>query len=417
MKMITLGLPLALGLTILSTTSVAGTWASGPDMAQQRYYHTATRLRSGEVVVIGGSGESTRALDSAEIYDPARSNFSPAAGRMGRSRVWHSATRLRNGQVLVVGGMNAEYASHDTAELFDPATRSFRLVRGRLSVARYKHTATLLPGGKVLIAGGGSGTGVAEPPATVLDSAEIYDPASETFTPVSSRMASPRYVHTATSLRIRSGLYRGAVLLIGGDDGAAGPFSGLTACELFVPRLGRFEYGGDLLVGRLRHTATRIRSRSSSGSSSGRTRRSGQDPQAGSVKSTLQVLVAGGTIESRRAEIYDFRTRTFSFTDETSSLHFSSASATFLPGKSGRVLLVGGTNGDYYSCTDACPRVLDTSQEYVVGAREWRRRNALHTARAYHTATRLLSGKVLIVGGYSSGGDLSSLRSSELYTP
>src|SRR5450755_1349289 len=46
---------------------------------------------------------------------------------------------------------------------------------GSMTSARYNHTATLLPNGKVLIAGGTNGS-------TFLNTAELYDPASGTFT-------------------------------------------------------------------------------------------------------------------------------------------------------------------------------------------------------------------------------------------
>jgi hypothetical protein len=71
----------------------------------------------------------------------------------------------------------------------------------------YRHRATLLPNGKVLIAGGYNSTGP-------LSSAELYDPASGTFT-ASAPMTSARYLHTATLLP------NGKVLIAGGQSGSA----------------------------------------------------------------------------------------------------------------------------------------------------------------------------------------------------
>src|SRR5262249_30403022 len=56
-----------------------------------------------------------------------------------------------------------------TAEIYEPASGTFTPA-GSMTSARMTHTATLLPNGKVLIAGGETFT------------AELYDPAAATFT-------------------------------------------------------------------------------------------------------------------------------------------------------------------------------------------------------------------------------------------
>ena len=59
---------------------------------------------------------------------------------------------LPNGKVLVAGGDDAGVALA-SAELYDPASGTWTAT-GSLATARYVHTATLLPNGKVLVAGG-----------------------------------------------------------------------------------------------------------------------------------------------------------------------------------------------------------------------------------------------------------------------
>jgi hypothetical protein len=119
-----------------------------------RYNHTATLLPNGKVLIAGGTDGGATA--SAELYDPITSTYTPT-GSMIAKRYDHRATLLPNGKVLIAGGYDSTLPggadSLASAELYDPATGTFTAT-GSMSVERYSPTATLLPNGKVLIAGG-----------------------------------------------------------------------------------------------------------------------------------------------------------------------------------------------------------------------------------------------------------------------
>src|SRR5207247_2133034 len=78
-----------------------------------------------------------------------------------------------NGKVLVAGGEN------NPSEVYDPDTGAWS-ASGNLNIARGSFTATLLPNGKVLVAGG---LGVESGRYVMLNSAELYDPATSVWSP------------------------------------------------------------------------------------------------------------------------------------------------------------------------------------------------------------------------------------------
>ena len=102
---------------------------------------------------------------------------------MQNGRFNHTATLLFNGKVLVAGGANftgaypSLFATLADAELYDPATGTWTAT-GAMTIPRQYHTATLLPDGQVLVAGGTSDvyTGSEPDRYNSLSSAELYDP-------------------------------------------------------------------------------------------------------------------------------------------------------------------------------------------------------------------------------------------------
>ncbi|PYJ20086.1 MAG: hypothetical protein DME99_10960, partial [Verrucomicrobia bacterium] len=149
--------------------------------------HAATALSDGRVLITGGHDNTGNLVAVSEIFDP-ETQISTASATLTTARVDHTATRLADGRVLVVGG-TGDSGSLSSAEIFDPAhpENGFTTVGSAMSAARTRHTATLLNSGSVLIAGG-EATGTAE----------MFDPATQTFSPTLWPLTVARSGHTAT---------------------------------------------------------------------------------------------------------------------------------------------------------------------------------------------------------------------------
>lgn len=207
-----------------------------------RIYHTLTTLANGEVLLAGGAiytAPSTRPRD-AYYYRPADQTFYIESNQMVSGRAWATATLLHDGSVLIAGGDDASGNPMATAERFFPNPSFggvFKPVAGAMAAPRAEHTATLLPDGKVLLAGGRRQAG---PAGALNDSAELYDPATDTFTPLVSTLRAPRVWHSATRL------LDGRVLVAGGASAVYPSVAISPQSDLFDPATGLFAATGNL---------------------------------------------------------------------------------------------------------------------------------------------------------------------------
>ena len=220
----------------------SGTWSSAAPMSEARYFHTATLLQNGQVLVAGGCTLSSCGAftGDSELYDPT-SNSWTLTGSLGTPRWYHTATLLGNGQVLVIGGANR--SAQNSSELYDPVAGAWSNAPNTI-YPRFQHAATLLADGKVLVTGGH--------PWAVLATAELYDPSTNLWT-ATGNMTQPRFAHTATLLT------DGTVLLAAGG---ALRGCGRTVCayptatsEVYNESTGKFTRLANLNQARYYHTA------------------------------------------------------------------------------------------------------------------------------------------------------------------
>jgi hypothetical protein len=318
-------------------------------------------------------------IPSAEVFDPSQGKFS-TTGTPCIARELHTATLLMNGKVLVAGGNR--FSGYPTwlpatpiAELYDPASRSFTFT-GSMQAARTQHTATLLADGRVLIVGGSTSV-------EALTSSEIYDPTAGSFVAAAS-LASPRSSHTATMLP------SGKVLIVGGENAEGA----LASAELYDPTTNTFTSTGSMTTARSGHTATLLAN--------------GKVLIAGGASSPAfgigQMYIGVASLPT--AELYDPDTGTFSPTG-TMTVGRLAHTATLLP--NGKVLITGG-----YIAWDGQAGYQSTgsAEIYDPVSGSFSSTDPMIATRFWHSATLLQDGSVLIAGGI--GADLPR-ASAEIY--
>lgn len=170
------------------------------NLTTSRQESEETLLLTGRVLLSGGFDTNCNILGSAELYDPVSQKFT-STGNLNFSRLGQASTLLPDGRVLVTGGLPG--VSLISAENY--ANGIFTSSNGTLTHSRFNHTSTLLDDGTVLLVGGTGDGGSSR-------TAEIYDPATDSFRPTVGSMASSYSGHRAVKLR------NGNVLLIGGGN-------------------------------------------------------------------------------------------------------------------------------------------------------------------------------------------------------
>jgi hypothetical protein len=343
-----------------------------PTLSQARNYHTAVLLGDGRVLIVGGfnggflPSTETDVLASAEVWDPATRLFTPA-GSLNEARYGFTATLLADGRVLVVGGGTNPHASSPpaefpTAEIWDPATASFSAA-GSLADGRVGHRGILLADGRVLVVGGRRNDPGNQ---QEIRSAEIWDPRTESFSGAGQGPAG--------SLELF--LIDGQVLAVGTP--ITGGFS--MGVQLWDPSEGSFSH-----IGRLLHSFGRA-----------------------TLLSDGRVLVVGGN-RGGGLEAHVFDPAEF-YSSSAGQLigqgeNLDGFTATLL--LDGRVLIVGGG-------TEFGPALA--AQVWDPATSSFNLTGQPAEGRGLHSATLLGDGRVLIVGGTTADGSIGS-ATAEIWDP
>jgi hypothetical protein len=282
---------------------------------------------------------------------------------MGPARWGHRATLLENGKVLITGFYSK------IAEIYDPASSEFRPVSGMVYNHGVYSTATRLNDGRVLIVGG----------SDAPSSAAILDPHTEQF-------AETRSLDIPSTEQSATVMADGRVLVAGGEVGPRN--AGLAYAEVFDPMTGWFKTVGAMAERRKSHGAVLL--------------------PDGRV-----LLVGGGALrpdgtpgDLRTAELFYPVSGGFATTGRMNSRHENLWCTEPLVLDDGRVLIVGGASAH-------CGELYDP----VSG--RFSQTGRLLTSRSAATAAKLPDGRVLVCGGYSisESGAAATLDTSEFYDP
>ena len=287
-----------------------------------------------------------------------------------------------SGDVVLIGGWSKGNKSTASAEFFNPTTKKFSSL-GSMPLGEGLGVGALLTSGvphnEILVAGGfggkskftkkGVSTTITGGATTQL---EIFDPATGKFTAAGAPLLTARVGASATALA------SGKILIAGGTDSSGNP---TNTAEVFDPATGKTTATlNHMSSPRALHSATLLGDNT--------------------------VLIAGGATDStgdltNSADIYDPSTN--SFTATGTMVEASGAHSAVLLGTgslSGQVLIAGG----FTNVSSALFASYTVEAYDPVGKVFNYTASSMNNSRAFHTATVLGNGKVLIAGGFYAGG-------------
>jgi len=373
-------------------TCERGDFTVGPNMSMGRFIHRTAKLQDGRILLTGGAWKLYDFTATVDIYDPATNTITPAAP-MNIKRWSHAQVTLNNGKVLVVGGRDAVSGTTpgarvlSSAELYDPATNTWTFT-GSISVARRSPTITLLNDGRVLVAGGGDrASSTVTLPLSIV---EIYDPATGTFSVVGN-MTTPRNAHSANLLN------DGTVLITGGTVGISTVWP-TTLAEIFNPADNSFTAVGPSLFPHLAQVGVKMRD--------------GRVLIPGSYYNNEHLTEKGNITPD--CEIYDPATQTFTATGSMYKKRVDVGGQLLLDGN---VLISGGVSTDM---ARRWPTMFQTSAEvYDPKTGIWQLSGLMRDGRDEFSGIQLNDGRIFVSGGFTKVGTLPSavLDTTEIYTP
>ena len=349
-------------------------WTPTGNMVTGRERHQASVLPNGNVLAVGGVDAFNSVLFSANIYDVATATWA-ATGPMANSRYQFAVAAVANGgtnYILAAGGLGNCTGGYCGAERYDVALGTWgaagTMVANRVSLSM----VVLRDGtGRAFAAGGYN--------ASVLSTAETYDPSTNSWTGTAGGLAVERWGHAMGAL---SSANASRVIVFGGFNNAG---TILSSAERFLPSTGLFSTAG---------TPTTPRA----------------FPRA-IVNPGDAVFAVAGQMDATNcaARMQAYNPATNAWTNKATGYARCLHTATLLANGT-QFIVAGGRATPSGTGSNATTLYDMTFNTWTVGP-------TLNTSRYHHTATLYPSSpvsKVLVAGGKFS---TTALAASEFYTP
>jgi hypothetical protein len=345
----------AIAFAMQAPTRAADAWAPAAPLNNGRYFAVAVTLGDGDVLVAGGQNSVDIAtLGSAERYHPATDTWVKAAPMIAPTgRISHVGATVGNGNALIAGGWGVTEFDQQplkSAEVFNTSTGMWSAT-GAMNFFHQDAAAATLSDGRVLVASGQYSL----PPGS-----EVYDPATNTWTPTLPAIIEARTFHFAVTL------HDGRVLVAGGLTGGN---EVVASAEIYDPVTNAWTAAAPMSTARYAASAA--------------------------VLSDGRVLVSGGSYgrtAHASAEIYDPMTNTWS---PAPSMNEGRYSTTSTPLGDGRILVTGvAPRGNYlFASYQVFDGLTDT---FLPGA------DITPAVSGPYSMARIPGGRVLAIGGMES---------------
>lgn len=232
----------------VASLAQAAVWLDAGVLREARNAAHVVVVGTGEVLVVGSDwaqcGAATNGSDSVESGDPLTGVWEKTTS-LPSPRDGPAVVALPDGRALLTGGMSGENvgpSAYSSTYVFDVTTRVWSR-SGLLNTARAETAAAVLLDGRVLVAGGLYIDSAASDQDRVLDTSEVWDPRSGTWS-ATGRQAATRWGASAVTLA------DGRVLVVGGMASRDSDPIQQASAEIYEPTTGQWSSAGTLAAGR-----------------------------------------------------------------------------------------------------------------------------------------------------------------------